>query len=161
MCSITYLAEEEDLLYLALLTQEGIKSLSRIEHNLSTQQLEEIGKLGLVVDRITRIAQNGTSIVHVVFSNHPKLVQQYKKEFDGAVLTKSSEVIRKEGVYFGYPRCCIEAFVEHRYEPNDLATEEQAILFHWACLRCKKTSQLLPRYREIWERVQKLRQDMS
>lgn len=147
-----------DLVYLALLTAEGVKRLSRVEWALKPREEQYLLGLDLQVGRVTRVTLDGNQVVHGVFSRDRELLDSYRWDFDGFPLVETSPVIRAEGYYFTYPECCVEAHIdpETRHQPNGLPSEDQAILYHWACRGCTETPRLVPRYREIWRRAQNI-----
>ena len=51
-----------------------------------------------------------------------------------------------EGFLFGYPPCCVNEYIRHPYTQNGFTTEQQKILFHWACKNCEVTPFILPVY---------------
>jgi len=139
---------DEDLALLALLTARGVKPLSRYERPLSDALRSELAGLGLSIRVGTRKTQAGGSIEEVVLSRHQALLEMYRGAFDGASLRLSRELGQLEGYLFGFPPCCVAAFIREPYAPNSLSREEQAVLFHWACDECAITPILLPLYRD-------------
>lgn len=138
-----------ELAYLTLLTRFGIKPLSRWEKGLSPEALEKLGELGLVTKKIKRTVKIGKEITEYVFSMSGGYIELYADKFSGKPIDKSAETLRFEGFLFGYPPCCVEQYIRHRYVKNELEQEQQKILFHWACKDCKITEQLLPVYKKI------------
>ncbi len=134
------------LAFLVLLTLRAVKPASRWEKRLGPELASAITRLGLALKSVTRWALNGNEVVETVFSLDPNLVDRYASRFDGRVLDKSPETIRAKGSFFGYPACCVDAFLRAPYAANDLARDDQAILFHWACAGCSETPALLERY---------------
>ena len=147
------LSSDGEFRYLALLTAEGIKPLSRWEMHLDNEQLRALQRLGLHVSRLIRSTQWGRLIPHTIFSRRQSILHTHKLVFDGAAISYDSRSVHQEGLDFGYPRCCVEAYIENGYKSNGLTHEEQAILFHWACPDCEQTRQLLPEYWRIYHSV--------
>jgi hypothetical protein len=116
--------------------------------------------LGLTIAPLTRIAQNGARVTHLVLGTDADLIEQYKADFDGtAILGQTSAIVRLEARYFGFPACCAEAFVRAPYAPNDLAPQEQALLFHHACPGCQETPKLVPLYGSALAKARQLSQN--
>jgi hypothetical protein len=138
----------EEAVYLGLLTARGIKPLSRLEYAVEGDVLDVLKELGLTVAPVRRMAQNGDSVQHLVFSKQQDLIDAYLDEFDGTVLTgETPPVVRSEARYFGYPACCAEAYIRGQKWGGGLTQEDQSLLFHLPCPGCKETRLLLPRYR--------------
>jgi len=138
-----------ELAYLAALTGKGLKPLSRWEKPLDDAALELLGRLGLHVRRVRRTVQSGKGVVETVFSPFTNLIDLYGSRFDNTPVSKSPGTQRLEGFLFGYPPCCIESYIRRPYAPNNLAPEDQQILFHWACSQCQVTPLLLPAWRRV------------
>jgi len=138
-----------DLAYLALLTGEGIKPLSRWEKPLDSAGLELLQQLGLLTKQIRRTVKTGQEIIETIFSRLPGYIQLYQEHFAGTPVDKSPETQRLEGFLFGYPACCVDAYIHRPYAPNALPEQDQKILFHWACKDCKITPLLLPTYKKL------------
>jgi hypothetical protein len=138
-----------ELAYLIALTLRGVKPLSRWEKELEQKFVDLIGETGLFVRKISRTVESGRKVEEIVFSLSKGLVISYYEEFDGTPIDKSAATRRKEGLLFGYPECCTDHFIRKPYDRNHLAPEDQKILFHWACPGCKRTEDLLQKYREI------------
>jgi hypothetical protein len=136
-----------ELAYLALLTFEGLKPLSRWEKPLVDNGLELLQQMGLLVKQIQRKVLTGKEIVETIFSRLPGYIQLYQQRFENTLIDKSSQTQRLEGFLFGYPACCMNQFIRNPYAPNNLSSEDQKILFHWACKDCKITPLLLPAYK--------------
>lgn len=147
---LTALSSDEEFCYLALLTVEGIKPLSRWEMRLDHDQLLELERLGLHVSTLTRGTEWGHLVTHTIFSRSRSLLQKHRSAFNGGAISFDAQSVRREGLDFGYPACCVEAFIENGYQLNGFTHEDQSLLFHWACPDCKQTSQLLPAYRCIF-----------
>ena len=140
-----------ELAYLAALTAQGVKPLSRWEKPLADHALRQLGGLGLVVEQVRRTVQTGKEVIETIFSLAPGQIDLYKQRFDNTAIDKSAETQRFEGFLFGYPPCCIEQYILHPYTPNGLPEEDQKILFHWACKDCRTTPTLLPAYRAVYK----------
>jgi len=138
-----------ELAYLALLTCEGLKPLSRWEKPLDDHGLALLQQAGLFTKQITRTVKTGRQVVETVFSRAPAYIELYEQRSDNTPIDKSPETQRLEGFLFGYPPCCIEQYIRRPYAKNNLPREDQKILFHWACQNCKITPTLLPAYKSI------------
>ena len=137
------------LAFLALLTLEEVKPLSRWEKPLPDGMPEALKELGLSIRRVRRTTSSGREIFETLFSMDTARPEEYAARFDGCAVDKNPDTQRLEGRLFGYPSCCVEAFIERPYTDNGLVREDQAILFHWACPGCKATPYLLVRYRAL------------
>ncbi len=144
-----------ELAYLALLTCQGLKPLSRWEKPLDGHGLELLQQAGLLTKQIRRTVKTGKSVVETIFSITPGYIQSYEKQFAGKPIDKSAATVRFEGFLFGFPPCCVDEYIRHPYIKNAFPPEHQKILFHWACKDCKITAALLPGYRRIHEYVEK------
>ena len=140
-----------DLAYLALLTQRGIKPLSRWEAPGDPHSEELLSALGLRHRRIDRMARNGKEVAELVFSTSRRLIDEYAFWFDGKQLGQPPGGARAEGSLFGYPDCCVESFVARGYARNRLSRSDQRILFHWACPDCRVSPGLVPVYRQVYD----------
>jgi len=138
-----------ELAYLALLTAEGLKPLSRWEKPLDSDGLELLQRLGLLTKQIRRTVKTGRLVLETIFSRLPAYIQLYERRFANTIIDKSAETQRFEGFLFGYPACCVDQYIRQPYTANDLPAEDQKILFHWACRDCKITSLLLPAYKSM------------
>jgi hypothetical protein len=138
-----------ELAYLALLTWEGLKPLSRWEKPLDDAGLGLLQKAGLLTKRIRRRVKTSREVIETIFSRTPACIQLYQESFADTPIDKSAQTQRLEGFFFGYPSCCVEQYIRKPYAPNSLADEEQKILFHWACRDCKVTPVLLPAYKGV------------
>ena len=137
----------EDAVYLGVLTARGLKPLSRLEYPVASPIVDVWSDLGLVIARITRIARNGVQVCHLVLGRDAYLVDRYREDFDGRPLRgETPGIVRLEARYFGYPACCAEAYISAPHAPNDLPSEDQALLFHRACPGCAVTPHLIPLY---------------
>ncbi len=148
-------AADFELAYLAVLTYQGIKPLSRWEKPLDSAGLDALEKLALQTRCIERTVQTGQRIIEVIFSRSPGRIRVYEDCFSGTAVDKSRDTQRIEGYLFGYPPCCIECYVRNPYQPNDLPAQDQKNLFHWACKECRITPLLLPAYMETRDFVQR------
>lgn len=138
-----------ELAYLALLTREAIKPLSRWEKPLDDRALRLLQQIGLLTRQITRTVKTGKQVIETIFSRAPAYLELYEQRFANAPIDKSAQTLRFEGFLFGYPPCCIEQYIRRPYTPNSLPDQDQKILFHWACKNCKITPTLLPPYKTI------------
>jgi len=139
-----------ELVYLALLTAEGLKPLSRWEKPLDSDGLELLQRMGLLTKQIQRKVLTGRLILETIFGRSPGYIQLYEQRFANTAIYKSAETQRFEGFLFGYPACCVDQFIRKPYTPNNLPSEDQKILFHWACKDCKITPLLLPAYKNLY-----------
>ncbi len=144
-----------ELAYLALLTCEGLKPLSRWEKPLESHGLELLQKMGLFTKQIPRTVKTGKEIVETIFSITPGYVRLYERQFAGKPIDKSADAVHFEGFLFGFPSCCVDEYIRNPYIKNALPPQHQKILFHWACKDCKITEALLPGYRRLHEYVEK------
>jgi len=138
-----------ELAYLALLTCEGLKPLSRWEKPLDDQGLNLLQQSGLLTKQITRTVKTGKKVIETLFSKTSAYILLYEHRFAETPIDKSADTQRLEGFLFGYPTCCVDQYIRRPYAPNNMATEEQKILFHWACKDCKITPLLLPAYKKV------------
>jgi hypothetical protein len=136
-----------ELAYLAALSFEGIKPLSRWEKPLDESGLEVLREMGLLVKAIRRTVEAGGEVTETIFSRTPGYVQLYEASYKGEPIEKSIHTQRLEGFLFGYPPCCVNQYVRKPYVQNNLPQQDQEILFHWACEDCKVTPVLLREYR--------------
>lgn len=146
-----------DLVYLALLTQRGIKPLSRWEATSDSTAEQSLRELGLRYRQITRSALNGKTVDELVFSKSQTLIDEYASWFDEKPLRQSRNAARTEGLLFGYPSCCVESFLTRGYVRNQLRKSDQRILFHWACPDCRVSPALVSAYREIYRECRRIR----
>ncbi len=147
-------ALELDFLYLVRLTEAGLKPLSRWEKPLPGEGWALLRRAGLEAMRVSRCLRNGGTTTELVFGRKDGPMELYRRRFEGTALDRSPAAQRLEGFLFGYPPCCVEAFVHHGYQPNNLAEEDQRLLFHWACPDCTVTPLLVPFYRKVYEQCQ-------
>ena len=141
-----------ELAYLSLLTQAGIKPLSRWEKSLASRRLQILKEIGLKTAIVQREVTSGLRIEEVIFSTFDNPIDTYLRHFENTPVNRSPHAQRIEGILFGYPSCCVDHFIKKGYAINSLSPEDQKILFHWACPGCEVTPHLLPRYREVYER---------
>jgi hypothetical protein len=144
-----------ELAYLALLTCEGLKPLSRWEKPLDGRGLELLHQIGLLTKQIHRTVKTGKAVVETIFSISTGYIQLYEKQFAGKPIDKSAATVRFEGFLFGFPPCCVDEYIRHPYIKNALPPQQQKILFHWMCRGCRITPSLLPGYLRIHEYVEK------
>lgn len=145
-----HLSRAGDLLYLVYLTAQGLKPLSRWEMGLTHEQRVAIERFGLHVSTLTRSTEWGRLVSHTIFSRQRSLLQRHMSAFDGTAISNDDQTVRREGLDFGYPACCVDAFIEKGYQSNGFAPQDQGILFHWSCPECEVTRLLLPEYRRIF-----------
>jgi len=146
---------DPQLAYLVELTRHGLKPLSRWEGPLDKKTGVLIESKGLKLDTITRRTRIGRKVPQTVFARSGRAVELYRRRFHDSPLRHTPEEIRSEGWFFGYPSCCVDAFIRRPYMPNNLAPEDQKILFHWACPDCVVTPGLLAEYRSIYTQCRK------
>ncbi len=139
-----------ELAYLAALTCEGLKPLSRWEKPLDQEGLKLLQQLGLLTKQITRTVKTGKKITETIFSKTPAYIQLYEQRFANTPIDKTPKIQQFEGFLFGYPACCVDRYIERLYAPNDLPPEDQKILFHWSCKNCHITPLLLSAYKRIY-----------
>ena len=147
------LSRTGDLLYLVYLTAQGVKPLSRWEMDISHEQRVEIERLGLHVSTLTRSTEWGRLVFHTIFSRQRSILQRHRSVFDGRAISFDAQSVRREGLDFGYPACCVDAFIEKGYQSNGFAPQDQGILFHWACPDCEQTRMLLLEYCRIYHSI--------
>ena len=139
-----------ELAYLALLTRQGIKRLSRWERGLSAEETDLLRQAGLIVEPLERRTLLGKRVGQTVFSMRRPALDLYVSRFNRKRLSSSPGETRFKGFMFGYPSCCVEEFVRRPYSTNGIAAAGQRILFHWACPGCKTTPLLLRDYRDVY-----------
>ncbi|MDZ7337199.1 MAG: hypothetical protein ONB30_01520 [candidate division KSB1 bacterium] len=145
---------EFDFVYLAHLTEAGLKPLSRWEKPVGPEGHRLLRRLRLRTATAQRLLQNGDRTTELLFSRTELPIELYVKQFDHRPITKSAAERRVEGFLFGYPPCCVESFLCNGYQPNGLAVEDQRLFFHWACPNCVVTPLLVPHYRAVFEDCQ-------
>jgi len=138
-----------ELAYLSVLTCEGIKPLSRWEKPLDKKGLRLLEGMGLLTRQIPRMVKTGDGIIETIFSRTPAYLDFYEESFKDTPVSKSIRTQRLEGFLFGYPPCCVDQYIRTSYTPNNIAGQDQEILFHWACKDCAITPVLLQRYRNV------------
>ena len=138
-----------ELAYLALLTCEGLKPLSRWEKPLDDHGLGFLQQMGLLTKQIRRTVKTGKVVSETIFSVSAGYIKLYEERFADKPIDKSARTQRFEGFLFGFPPCCVDEYIRHPYIKNALAQELQKILFHWACKDCKITPTFLPAYQNI------------
>jgi hypothetical protein len=138
-----------ELAYLALLSRYNIKRLSRWEGKLSPSRISILRDLGLEVVEVRRKLLFGRKTYETVFSNHKRWTDFYRSAFEMTRIKETPEEVHRKGFLFGYPSCCVEAFIRKPYTRNGLLPKDQEILFHWACPDCNVTPGLLKEYRSI------------
>jgi hypothetical protein len=144
-----------ELAYLAVLTREGLKPLSRWEKTLTDGDLELLQRTGLIIKQVRRTVKAGKEVVETIFSRTPAYIQLYEQTFANTPIDKSAQTQQFEGFLFGYPPCCVNQYIRKPYAPNNLPDQEQKILFHWACRDCKVTPALLPAYKSIHDLLER------
>jgi len=142
-----------ELAYLALLTREGLKPLSRWEKTLDENGIELLNQIGLVTKLLRRKVKTGDEVIETIFSRLPAYISLYEQRFANTDVDKSADTQRFEGFLFGYPPCCIEQYIIKPYSRNNLTDHQQKILFHWACNNCNVTPLLLPPYERIHDKL--------
>lgn len=145
-----------ELAYLALLTREGLKPLSRWEKHLDKNNIELLHRLGLVTAQVRRKVKTQDEVIETIFSRSPAYIELYEQRFANTDVDKSTETQRFEGFLFGYPSCCIEQYIKQPYARNNLADHQQKILFHWACNNCTVTPVLLSAYERIYHSLNEI-----
>ncbi|MFC1781451.1 hypothetical protein ACFLZ8_04250 [Planctomycetota bacterium] len=138
-----------ELAYLALLTAEGLKPLSRWEKPLSNEAVELLERLGLLIKQIQRPIKARSVVIETIFSRSPNCIDLYEQSFADTLIDKSPDTQRLEGFLFGYPPCCVEQYIRRPYTPNNLEPANQKLLFHWTCKNCAITPNLLTEYEKI------------
>jgi hypothetical protein len=139
-----------DLSYLALLTKEDIKPLSRWEGSINHKKIKTLQNLGLRTKLVERRLLNGSTTSELIFSKSNNYLYFYTNRFDKTPIRKDYKTTITEGFLFGYPGCCVKNFAENGYTKNDYSRSGQEILFHWVCPGCEITPSLLPYYEKIY-----------
>ena len=147
---------DPELAYLALLTDEGLKPMSRWEKSFGREEVQILQKLGLRPRVIERRVKTGKIVHELIFGRMNPHLDVYQRRFSGSPIDRSPETVKLEGFLFGYPCCCVEEFIRKGYQKNGLHPEDQRILFHWACRGCQVTPLLLPDYHRVWRECQEL-----
>ncbi|UCD48577.1 MAG: hypothetical protein JSW27_13705 [Phycisphaerales bacterium] len=143
-----------ELAYLALLTREGLKPISRWEKTLDEPALEALREIGLLTRPVRRRVRTGLAFTETIFGKSPAYLEVYAQHFENLPVDKSAETIRVEGFLFGYPPCCVAQYIKHPYAPNEFPGHKQEILFHWTCEGCILTPLLMPLYERIHQLTQ-------
>ena len=139
--------------YLAELTRQKIKPLSRWEKELPEKACHWLKHNGFSVEKIPRKTLSGKDVVETIFSKSANYLDFYQRRFSHTLINKRAENQRLEGFLFGYPSCCVEKFIHHPYFVNNLSRAEQSLLFHWACTDCRSTNDLIPYYQKVFNDV--------
>jgi len=150
-------AVDFELAYLALLTREGLKPMSRWERPPTGRERDLLARMGLITREVRRTVQIGGPVVETLLALSPGYIGAYERRFADRPIDKSLETIRLEGFLFGYPPCCVERYLEQPYAPNDQPDEVRTLLFHWPCRDCQITPLLLPAYQAIFTTVERIR----
>jgi len=150
-----------ELSYLALLTKEKVKPLSRWENGSPSSAIKALRKLGLTTRIVERKLLNGNTTAELIFSQSSHYLDFYCKRFDNTYIKKDYDTIVTEGFLFGYPGCCTVNFAKNGYSANNINIRDQEILFHQACPDCKITPLLLPYYERIYHECQKIFTDQQ
>jgi hypothetical protein len=145
-----------DISYLALLTRERIKPLSRWEGRFSRRQIKALRALGLKTETVERTLLSGHTRPELIFSASSRYLNLYRRKYHRRRITKDRRTVRTEGFLFGYPACCVDSFAESGYARNEFQGRGQEILFHWACSGCRATPELLPYYRRIHDHCREM-----
>jgi len=143
-----------ELAYLAVLSEQGLKPLSRWEKPIGKAELELLEQMGLEVRQVHRTVKTGKNVIETVFGRNLGYLNFYERQFAHKAIDKSPQTQLLEGYLFGYPPCCIQQYIRQPYRPNDLPAEKQKILFHWACYGCRITPVLLAEYELVHRFVQ-------
>ncbi len=144
-----------ELAYLALLTREGVKPISRWEKPLTPADVEALVRLGLQSQGVQRKVRSGKRFTETIFGRTRPYIDVYAAHFEGQAVDKSAETVRIEGFLFGYPPCCVAQYIRHPYAPHAFPTHKQEILFHWTCQGCVITPVLAPQYERVHRFLQK------
>ncbi len=139
-----------ELAYLALLTADGLKPLSRWEKSLDDNGLALLGRTGLLTKQIRRTVKTGNEVIETIFSMAPACIRIYEQRFSNTPIDKSADTQRFEGFLFGYPPCCIIDYIRDPYASNNLLPDRQKMLFHWACKDCTITPILINIYESVY-----------
>ena len=145
-----------ELAYLALLTYEGLKPLSRWERPLDQNGIELLRRMDLVTKQVRRKVKTGDEVIETIFSRSPAYISLYEQRFANAPVDKSAETQRIEGFLFGYPPCCVEQYIIKAYAPNNLTDLQQKFLFHWTCNNCAVTPLLLQAYERAYSKLNEI-----
>ncbi len=135
--------------YLVELTRQKLKPLSRFEKPLNKKTLRWLKKQGFYTASVRRILQSRTVINETIFSTSGRYIDLYMRKFDNTSFIKDDREQKLEGFFFGYPACCVEQFIKKPYIRNTLCKSDQELLFHWACVDCRSTQELIPLYKKV------------
>lgn len=138
-----------ELAYLALLSREGLKPVSRWEKALDEPALEAFRQIGLLTRPVRRRVRTGKAFTETIFGRTPAYLEVYAQHFEDRPVDKSAETVRIEGFLFGYPPCCVAQYIKHPYAPNEFPAQKREILFHWSCEGCILTPLLMPLYERL------------
>ena len=153
--------QEQEAIYLGVLTANKIKPLSRLEYPVQPDVMALLRELGLSISTIARTAKDGEQVTHWILSTEHDLVAQYKTDFDNTPIQEGvASVIRSEADYFGYPVCCAEAYSKDPNAPTDLAVDEQSLLFYRPCRGCLITWRAIPLYRSALKEAKRLYKEL-
>jgi len=139
--------------YLAELTLQKLKPLSRCEELLEEKRLNWLKRKGFYTETIPRKTILGKTVYETVFSTSSRYVDFYKRKFYNSQLKKTASNQKLEGFLFGYPSCCVNRFIKHPYSHNDLSRNQQEKLFYWACRNCRVTPELIPYYNKAYNKT--------
>jgi hypothetical protein len=140
--------------YLAELTLQKIKPLSRCEELLDEKRLNWLKRKGFFTEIIPRKTIFSKTVYETVFSTSMRYVDFYKSKFYNSHLMKTAANQKLEGFLFGYPSCCVNQFIEHPYLHNSIRRNQQEKLFHWACRDCRVTPELIPYYDKLYNNTE-------
>ena len=138
-----------ELAYLAMLTREGLKPLSRWQEPLDESAWNALKNMDLSVERIERKLRSGKRFEEKIFGRTAAHLEIYAEHFRDRPVDKSAETVRLEGFLFGYPPCCIAQYIKQPYAPHEFPMQQQEILCHWSCKGCIITPSLMPHYERI------------
>jgi hypothetical protein len=153
MNKIRKTVKDFEFYYLAELTRQKIKPLSRWEKELPEKACHWLKYNGIYVEKIPRKTLSGKDVVETIFSKSTNYLDFYQRRFSHTLINKRAENQRLEGFLFGYPSCCVEKFIHHPYFANNFSRAEQSLLFHWACTDCRSTKDLIPYYKKVFNDV--------
>jgi hypothetical protein len=145
-----------DISYLALLTKEQVKPLSRWEGRFSRRQIKALRHLGLRTETVDRKLFNGQTKPELIFSTSSRYLDLYRRKYHRRPIAKDQRTVKTEGFLFGYPSCCVHNFARNGYTRNEFQGRGQDILFHWACPGCRATPELLPYYQTAHDRCREM-----
>ena len=129
-----------ELAYLAVLTREGLKPLSRWEKSLTDGDLELLQRTGLITKQVRRTVKTGKEIVETIFSRTPAYIQLYEQTFGNTPIDKSPQTKRFEGFLFGYPPCCVnQTICRNRSRKSCSIGPAGTAKLHLRCCRFTRT----------------------